>query len=146
MFLLIWFACNTSTSTLTYDPTCTVAIAVEGDGLVSPGDVVTLVGTPFTRVNDTAIRVDGLPATVTEVVREGCAECDACAAATCLPCTSCPDCDAVCEACVEQVRFVVPDVAIGDRAVVLVNAYGTSDPAFLVVGAADTDVDTDTDR
>jgi hypothetical protein len=39
------------------------------------------------------------------------------------------------------VRFVVPAVPTGDRAVVLVNAYGTSDPAFLIVGATDTDTD-----
>lgn len=143
VFLWMILACGSSTQTIGYDPTCSVSIAVEGDGLVAPGAVVTLVGTPFTRVNDTAVRVDGVPATITEVVREGCEACDSCAAATCSPCTSCPDCDDECTTCVERVRFVVPEVPLGDRAVVLVNAYGTSDPAFLIVGASDTD---DTDR
>lgn len=146
LFLWLVLACTTSTTTIPYDPTCTVAIAVEGDNAVRPGDVVTLIGTPFTRAPDTAIRLDGAAAAVTEVVREGCDECDTCEAATCLPCTSCPDCDAVCTACVERVRFVVPAVAVGDRPVVLVNAYGASDPAFLLVYPADTDDTDDTDR
>lgn len=144
LLLTLLLGCPSTSSSTTFDPTCTVAIAIEGAAAVSVGDTVTLVGTPFTRSADTVVRVGGVDVGMPEIVREGCDDCDACGASSCLACLACTTCEEPCATCVERARFVVPALAPGEYAVVMANGVGVSDPAFLVVVPGDTDAgDTD---
>ena len=109
-------------------------------------DVITLDGGPFSATWDTVVRVGGVDASVTDVVRTECDSCDTCRAdADCLSCGACADCDAVCATCVQTAVFLVPDVTPGVQPVVLYNQHGTSEVASVEVLGTSTDTDTPAD-
>lgn len=143
--LLMLMACNTTT-VATYDD-CSVSITpTPAAGL--PGDVITLDGGPFSATWDTVVRVGGVDASVTAVTRHDCETCDTCREeADCLACGTCESCTTECAACVQQVTFLLPDVAAGAQPVVLYNEHGTSGAASVTVlgASSDTDAPTDTD-
>jgi len=137
---------------------CDVYVAAMSPKTAEVGDSVTLTGTPYTSVYDSAVYVSDVRATVTDVDRDNCAACDSCR--TNAGCTECGDCD-VCDqectvSCVETVTFTVPDVAGGVHGVQLFNGHGQSHVVELTVlgtspvddtgdgdtGAADTGSDT----
>ena len=145
LVLLSLLGCNTAV-VASYDD-CSIAVTPTPESGL-PGDVITLEGGPFSATWDTVVRVGGVDATVTDVVRTSCDTCDTCRAdAGCLACGACADCDADCAPCVQTVLFLVPDVTPGIQPVVLYNQHGTSDVASLtVLGASpDTDAPSDTD-
>ena len=143
LVLLSLLACNT-TVVAGYDD-CSIAInPTPAAGL--PGDFITLDGGPFSVTWDTVVRVGGVDASVTDVVRADCDTCDTCRAdADCLSCGACADCDAVCATCVQTVVFLVPDVTPGVQPVVMYNQHGTSEVASVEVLGASTDTDTPAD-
>lgn len=110
------------------------------------GESVTVTGTPFTSVYDSAVYVDGVRATVTEVERAGCTECDQCRFDYgCTECTDCDACDRLCETgCVETVTFDVPPVEPGSHGLQLFNAHGQTRVLELTVQSTGFESDPDT--
>lgn len=110
------------------------------------GDVVQLLGGPFTQPDDTIVRVDGVAAVLGDTTR--CELCDACVAEQGCSCVhACATCEAACADCTPTLAFTVPDVAPGVTSVVLVNSFGATGDLLLTVLPApvDTDVPVDTD-
>lgn len=104
-----------------------------------------LTGAPFSTSQDSAVRVGGVAAALTQVDRGSCEVCDTCAAENGCNCGVCDACATACADCVQTVGFLVPDVAAGPQPVVLINRYGVADGLSLTVEAAE-DTDSDTDR
>jgi hypothetical protein len=124
---LFFTACDTTTSdTLT---NCVVSISLDTDhGL--PGDEISASGTPFSTTYDSLISFNGVTADVTDVTRNDCSLCDSCREeAACAPCGACVPCLLQCDACQENISFLVPDAPTGSTTVTLINAFGTSTPA-----------------
>ncbi len=114
----------------------------------SPGDTVTLTGTPFTNLWDTSVYVAGVRAELTEVDRESCETCDECREEQdCTDCSDCDACDVTCEqTCSETASFVVPALPAGAADVLLFNVHGESQPlSLLVLGVADSGQDSATE-
>lgn len=110
------------------------------------GDVVQLLGGPFTQPDDTIVRVAGVTAALGDSVP--CALCDACVVREACVCAgACATCDDECADCTPTLAFTVPDVAPGVTSVVLVNSFGATGDLWLTVLPApvDTDVPVDTD-
>lgn len=133
-----------------------VPVASEG----APGDTIVLTGGPMSEVRDTRVEVGGVRAQVVEVTRDGCETCDGCRVDSgCAPCGLCagiplatedrvacfgdplasPAVPSSCDACLEAMAFVVPDLAAGFVAVLVINKNGQSDALpFRVLGVPDT--------
>lgn len=90
------------------------------------GESAKLFGGPFTSVYDSAVYVGESRATVLDVDRSSCFECDACRVrAGCTECSDCDVCDRLCATtCTESVLFEVPNVQAGDYGLQLFNAHG----------------------
>ncbi len=102
-------------------------------------------GRPFTSAYDTAIYVGDARATIIELERAGCEECDECLTEqSCTGCDDCDPCDLLCTECLETVRFVVPQVDPGATVVRLYNRHGESNALPLEVLAPPTDTGADT--
>jgi len=117
--------CDTSSSFTPSPCDVTLETVEPSEGLV--GAQVTATGRPFTDAYDTAVYVGTARATITELNREGCDECDDCLTdQVCTGCDDCDACDVICGACVESVSFVVPDESVGSTVVRLFNRHGES--------------------
>ena len=83
---------------------------------------------------DTSVRFNDIEATIIDVDRSDCTICDACRVeAECGTCDSCSECESSCETCVESISLTVPELATGQYAVVVRNAFGMSSPTNLSV-------------
>jgi hypothetical protein len=123
---------------------CDVRIAALSPSSGSPGEAVTVTGTPFTTSWDTAVYVGGTRALVDEVNRYDCDPCDECLDehiddCKARMCADCDVCDVLCTACTEVATFVVPDVAAGETSVRLLNSHGESNGMPFVVAAKPVD-------
>lgn len=139
--------------------TCTLDLApVASEG--APGDTIVLSGGPMSEVRDTRVEVGGVRAQVVEVTRDGCEICDGCRNDSgCAACGLCaglplaaedrvacfgdplasPPVPSSCDACIEAVAFVVPDLAPGNVAVLVINKNGQSEAIpFRVLGGGGT--------
>jgi hypothetical protein len=125
---------------------CTLDAPVAAPASGAPGDEVVLTSAPLTEVWDTLVTVGGTRATVLDLTRDGCDDCDTCVDdAECTVCdVECVDCTETCATCVETVTIVVPDLPAGDHAVQVVNRHGTSELGTLTVLAGADTGDTDT--
>lgn len=107
---------------------CDVMIETVTPAAATPGTLVTLTGTPLTTHYDSALYVGGVRADVSAVDRATCSTCDECRVEqSCNACEDCDACDVVCRVdCVESLTFTVPDAPVGDQALLLYNAHGSS--------------------
>ncbi len=135
--LVLAAACSTDGSS--YAPRCDVALQTPDPSQALPGDEVTIAGSPLTTTYDTALYVGADRATVLEVTRDGCDDCDTCREdAGCSVCGDCDACDLQCtQECTETVRFEVPvDLGAGTWPVTLYNYHGVGGPVSLDVGGS----------
>lgn len=124
--LLLMSACTQPSEVLALR--CDVDVDSMTPASAEVGDTVTLTGSPYTSVHDSAVYVGNARATVTSAERDGCTTCDACRLqAGCTECGDCDVCDYECSTnCTESVTFVVPDVPGGSHGVQLFNSHGQS--------------------
>lgn len=116
--------CSTPTEILALR--CDVTVTDIQPQPAAAGDSVELVGRPFTSVYDSAVYVGDQRATVLDVDRSSCVECDSCRARSgCTECSDCDVCDRLCATtCTERIVFEVPGVSAGDYGLQLFNAHG----------------------
>ncbi len=144
---LLLAAC--ATTDLTTPPTCALDAPVVLDAPVPllPGVAITVRTSPLTTLADTVVRVGSEQAVVEDVARQDCEACDTCRSDNaCTTCgTECAACADVCgsapsdgsAACVETVRFTVPELAAGTYPVVVQNGVGVSEAGTIDVGDED---------
>lgn len=142
--LLLLTGCNTAATA--YPTTCELDAPV-AETSARPGEAAWAGDGPMTSVNDTVVTVGSMQAAVLDVQRTGCDDVDTCR--TDNSCTACGECDACtteAAACVERVRFTVPELAAGDHVLTVRNAFGSSrDGVFTVLGTDTGGTDTGTD-
>ncbi|HCH63265.1 MAG: hypothetical protein CL927_17810 [Deltaproteobacteria bacterium] len=124
--MLGFIGCNQPTEVIALR--CDVTITDIQPQPSAVGESAQLFGGPFTSVYDSAVYVGESRATVLEVDRSSCIECDVCRARSgCTECSDCDVCDRLCATtCTESVLFEVPDVSAGDYGLQLFNAHGQS--------------------
>lgn len=134
--LLLVAACDTTTVEIVRP--CTVELELDAGTPVQAGTSLTIPGAPLSTSWDTRVRIGGVDAPVTDVMREACLPCDSCRSdAGCASCGTCEGCSAVCEACVQQVTVTVPaDLQSGTWDLILFNRHGSSEPTSIDVAAA----------
>ncbi len=144
LFFHLWLALVACTTSATSYPTGCELPAPVAEASAHPGDTVWIDATGMTSTNDTVVTVATAVASVRDVQRIGCDDYDTCR--TTNTCTVCGDCDACAteaSACVERVKFTVPDVGAGDQVVTVRNGFGTSRDGVLTVLAPPVDTGTD---
>jgi hypothetical protein len=143
-FLGLWACADPLTVS---DSTCDVEILAVSPDAGSPGETIALTARPLTTTFDTAVHLDSTRASVVNVSREGCESCDSCREEeNCAVCGDCDSCDTSCKAtCVEQLEFIVPELAPGAVTVRVTNQHGASGGlTFTIAAPADTGSTTDT--
>ena len=146
---LLLAAC--ATTDVTVPPTCALDVpeVVDAPTPLTAGVPVTARTSPLTTLADTVVTVGSLLAEVEDVTRQDCGACDACRSDNaCTTCgTECAACADVCgsapsdgsAACVETVRFTVPELAAGTYPVVIQNGVGVSEAGSLEIADGTTD-------
>lgn len=119
-------------------PTCDLAGVVE-PATGEPGDAIVITLGPVLDQYDTLVQVGGTNANVTDVDRDNCSACDACREFhECLSCDSCVICSEDCNLCVETVTFAVPELAAQSTSIVVISAFGSTEPIPFSVLPTDT--------
>jgi hypothetical protein len=146
---LLLAAC--ATTDVTVPPTCALDVpeVVDAPTPLTSGVSVTVRTSPLTTLADTVVTVGSLLAEVEDVTRQECEACDSCrtdnVCTTCgVECAACAD---VCgsapsygtAACVETVRFTVPELAAGTYPVVIQNGVGVSEAGSFEIADGTTD-------
>lgn len=141
-FLLLAAGCD-STDSWSTSP-CDVTLSHAKPEQAYVGETVTLRGHPLTSAYDTAVYLGTQRATVVELHRERCDDCDACLDDE--GCTGCDDCDAcdwLCSTCWEVVTIELPSHSAGDTTLRLFNRHGESNALDFEVLAAPIDTGAD---
>jgi hypothetical protein len=134
----ILFSLGCTQQVITTNPTCTLDLGLEVTEVYA-GELITVTGGPFTSLYDTRAHIRGVDSELSELNRTDCAICDACQEeAECNGCLSCLDCEASCETCVQSIVVRVPDISAGTANLILLNAYGSSQPLPLLILHSDT--------
>jgi len=123
---------------------CTVEVRLSDDR-ATPGTSIVATGGPFGEAYDNVVQVDGVRAEVEStdqqpVTDTGGAPLDPLACESCDQCRTrnaghCNRCKTQCASCVETLTFVVPVKDAGPGSVVVMNAFGGSEPVPFTVDA-----------
>lgn len=112
----------------------------EESGKVSGRDYRIIGGRFFTEKGETLVFFDGRPAEILDISRKECDDCDDCKG-------SCDECLELCQECDEVIYLITPEGERGEKAVVVINYRGTSDPfTFTYLAECEDNEDNDGDE